>query len=113
MIFNPVPVALFTIKEPAHGARVGAHRADLVEADELVVEAKVLHAARVAADADLVGAFAEVLAAHAALGEVRWRVAGVAVIEGVVVGRGGMRVAAVDVRECGVLVEGAVSRSAG
>jgi hypothetical protein len=87
----------YILKEPAHGARVGAHRADLVEADELVVEAKVLHAARVAADADLVGAFAEVLAAHAALGELRWHAAGVAVIEGVVVGRGGMRVAAVDV----------------
>ena len=78
----------YILKELAHGARVGAHRADLVEADGLVVEAKVFHAARVAADADPVGAFAEVLAAHAALGEVRWRVAGVAVIESVVVGRG-------------------------
>ena len=61
----------YILKEPEHDARVWAHRADLVEADELVVEAKVLHAARVAVDADLVSAFAEVLAAHAALGEVR------------------------------------------
>ena len=56
------------LEEPAHGVRVGAHQSDLVEADGLVVEAEILHAAWVAVDAGPVGAFAEVLATHAALG---------------------------------------------